>query len=808
MRPPGWFYSGVVARVLGFETPWRLPEPRPSYFNPAALGGGSSGWLESPFTANVRVSRDYQGTYEDEPTIAANPLDPSNLVAAAHQELGYGQGSLRVTVGVYYSLDGGDSWQGPILAEAYDPENDWLLGDPALDAGPDGAFYLAYLSVGYRPLPPPFNESRALQSTIMLGVSRDGGRTWEFRPAVTPDYINVTDLVKEGLIPDTLLLDKEYIAVGRSPFTGGVMIVISYTEFVEGYNYTAHEYVGRVTIKAVVSHDGGRTWIGPFPVSPTLTYGPWEEAPRIVQGSYPAIAHNGTIFIAYYDALDDGWLNGSAAVMVTRSDNGGKTWSRPVVAAVLPGELGYYYTIGAGVAEFPAFRWWSSMFPSIAVAPDGSVYIAYAADPDGPGCDPADIYLAVSRDWGRTWGRPVRVNTDPEGACNAQFLPWVEAGPDGSAHIAWADTRLAPGRAGFDIYYDRYVNGSFTGNVRVTDYTSPAFTAGFVGDYINLAVTPENVHVVWTDTRRSFYPVLDTPLFGLAISSTDIFTARLGSRPRPVVNATPEKLPAGRGAWVRLEASGLPREALFAVMVNNYTAEFAVTDSDGRAVVNLFVPALAEGEYEVAFVGAASYAAYATFKLRVVDYIARGLEVVEENVSSIQARLDSVEGALDSALQGLAEVKGRVEVLMESVENASAAIAGLAGGQEELRKQLAGLAGRLTVLEGNITTLGERVAEIREAQKALESRQSEAAAALGSLDSKVSKLDSKITKLEDTLSGVQSTLGDVIDGIEGVNSKLDEARALAYRAQALSAATLALVVAALALLALAARRRP
>ncbi len=784
--PAKGYYSGVFSYILGEAL------PREGFlYSPVQSGDSMRPTVlpESPFSANVRVTRDYGGSFESEPSIAASPVNPDNLVVAAHQELGYTVTvGPYVVVGIYYTTNGGETWHGPVITKAYDPVNDFILGDPALDAGPDGTFYLAYLSAGYRPLPPPFNYSQAFQSTVMLGISRDGGRTWEFKAAITPDYMNATNLIIQEFYPFTLFIDKEYIAVGRSPLTNDTMIVISYTEFIEGYNYTANDNITNVTIRVAVSHDGGETWIGPVAVSPTITISAAEGplVPRIVQGSYPAVAPNGTIFVAYYDSLDDGWLNGEAAIMVVRSDDGGRTWSYPVIAAVIPSELTYYYTYRIGETEFPAFRWWSSMFPSIAAGPNGRVYIVYAADPDGIGCDPADIYLVVSRSWGKTWSQPIRVNNDPEGSCNAQFFPWVEVGPDGSVHIVWADTRLAPARLGFDIYYDRYVNGSLTGNVRVTDYTNPALWAFFVGDYINLAVTEKNVHPVWTDTRRSFYFPVDTPLFRMGVSNTDIFTARLGERPTPLVQVSEEEFPAGRAGWIKVTVTGLPREATFAVLLNNFTTDLAMSDSQGRAEINLYIPALREGEYDVTLTGLISYAAYASFKLRVVDYIAQG-------ISDLQGRVDALEEAVNSTAAGLLDVKNRVEAIQGRIADISTRLSTLEEGltrveqgQASLKDQLARLADRVTVIE--------------EGQKTLASRQDELAA-------KLESLDSRVTVLEDTASNIASTLGDVSNkldatktSIDDLSKRIEEAKTAGSRALIVSAATLVLVIATLATL--------
>lgn len=46
------------------------------------------------------------------------------------------------------------------------------------------------------------------------------------------------------------------------------------------------------------------------------------------------------------------------------------------------------------------------------------------------------MFLLASRDGGRTWGAPVRVNDDPKGA--AQMFTWMAVDPvDGSVNIVF-----------------------------------------------------------------------------------------------------------------------------------------------------------------------------------------------------------------------------------------------------------------------------------------------------------------------------------------------------------------------------------
>ena len=71
----------------------------------------------------------------------------------------------------------------------------------------------------------------------------------------------------------------------------------------------------RTTIELVSSEDGGRTWTDPVAVSPTVRRSFSERDPggaagvfgtlRVVQGSQPVVAPDGTVHVAWLDSTDD-----------------------------------------------------------------------------------------------------------------------------------------------------------------------------------------------------------------------------------------------------------------------------------------------------------------------------------------------------------------------------------------------------------------------------------------------------------------------------------------------------------------------
>jgi hypothetical protein len=112
------------------------------------------------------------------------------------------------------------------------------------------------------------------------------------------------------------------------------------------------------------------------------------------------------------------------------------------------------------------------MLPNVAVDGKGGVYAVYVEDA-GTG---KDIYLSVSKDWGKTWSRMGRANDVQGKVWSAQQAqPAIAADPaSGNIYVAWTDNRA--GNTAYDIYAARSTDGgaSFGASVKVDQTTSGA----------------------------------------------------------------------------------------------------------------------------------------------------------------------------------------------------------------------------------------------------------------------------------------------------------------------------------------------
>jgi hypothetical protein len=360
----------------------------------------------------------------------------------------------------------------------------------------------------------------------------------------------------------------------------------------------------RTTIELVASEDGGQTWSDPVAVSPTVrrAYGERGDgaAPgvfgtlRVVQGSQPVVTRDGTVYVSWMDSTDDRSQEGVGEIYVARSTDAGRTWGdAPVVASV------FNETEFRPRSAF--FRFWASSFPQIAAGPEGELYIAYVGRPADKPNDDGDVYLVSSFDDGETWSRPRVLNDDDTD--HVQFFPSMDVAPDGSIHVMWGDMRDSPHQIRYHIYYTRsddkgetfgFENeelGLFSGDTRVSDYpTNPnyAFPNGlFIGDYFSLSASEEDVYMAWADGRLGEFGPLNQK----------IGFARQEAVPSPEIFINPPAGPGGQQVTI-VGSDFQPDMGLF-VQLGDSTISQLRSDLDGEFTAQIYMPITSEGSQTI-----------------------------------------------------------------------------------------------------------------------------------------------------------------------------------------------------------------
>ena len=267
---------------------------------------------------------------------------------------------------------------------------------------------------------------------------------------------------------------------------------------------------GSSNIGWATTTNAGRTWsTGMLPATTVnaIPQGPWARI------SDPAVA---------YDPLHDVWMISTlaiddsvsgAAILTSRSTDGGLTWGNPVTTSLSSGTFydknwitcdtwpqspyyGHCYqewdepTLYMSTSTDGGLTWGpkksagtSGIGGQPVVQPDGTVVVAYEGG--------AGIRAFRSEDGGNTWLTSVAVATISEhnvaGNLRTSPLPSAEVAGDGKIYVAWQDCSFRSGCPSNDIVYSTSTDGvAWTAKTRVPiDATNSGvdhFIPGFAVD--------------------------------------------------------------------------------------------------------------------------------------------------------------------------------------------------------------------------------------------------------------------------------------------------------------------------------------
>jgi hypothetical protein len=317
--------------------------------------------------------------------------------------------------------------------------------------------------------------------------------------------------------------DKPWIAAGA-----GGDVYVTWTHFNQGPHragYISSPIVGSV------SHDHGRSWSEMIAVSDSAHFSD--------QGSSPAYAPDGTLYVAYEGS------KGSAApdqTVVARSTDGGKTFTNTEVGRVYDDVGCYPLNVAQGRQRLSFEQFRINSFPSLAIdRTTGVVAIAWADDQNNAGCASGSasfsgttnnqVKLITSAD-GKTWTAPKQITSGADkvypavganggkivvGYYTRDFSP-VPTATDQTCQRGFLNTNDPgyPTSPTTPVYYVDFApvcldyafsssSDNFGSQTRVSTQSSNPylqFAGSFIGDYTGVAVDSKGgVHTVWTDDR-------------------------------------------------------------------------------------------------------------------------------------------------------------------------------------------------------------------------------------------------------------------------------------------------------------------
>lgn len=383
----------------------------------------------------------------NEPGIAVNPRNPAQIV-------GVYQGPAHAV----YSIDSGRTF----TSATGTVPSDWRsAGDVSVTFDNQGAAYLCYL-VFDKLGTTSYWRHGAGRNGVYVRRSPDGGATWEKEPAAVRAWYT-------GKEPGMQFEDMPRIFAdnsAKSPHAGNL-----YVGWIEWQ-------IDKSIMLFARSTDHGKTWSAPIRIS-TQTGFPRDDNGNVV-GFHGVVDADGTIYAV--------WNWGLTIVMATSHDGGKSFTPSRVVQQVGPP---YFGGTGAVPGLGRVFG-----FPQVGVY-GANVYLSWSDFRNGD----IDVFLAASRDRGRTWAAPIRVTTDSLHDGRDQFFQFLAVDPaNGDVYVQFYDRRDDPTnrRTGFTLARSTDGGRSFI-NYAWADSTFEGRNA-FLGDYTWLTAYDRRVYGIWAET--------------------------------------------------------------------------------------------------------------------------------------------------------------------------------------------------------------------------------------------------------------------------------------------------------------------
>ncbi len=391
-----------------------------------------------------------------EPSIAINPRNTDEMVAAAIRFGDMEAGEPRVVNVRYHTADGGKTWR---IVPELNPEAR-VQGDDVVAYNAEGVAYHSYIA--FRGLKTDLRKANG----IWVTYSGESAEAWQ-GPVKVIDHDNTHRPYE----------DKPWIVTDNSkssPHYGNVYI--AWTRFDTYFGATPADssqiYFSRST-------DGGKSFVPPYRISDTG--GDCLDDDYTVEGAVPAAGPDGTVYIAW---------SGPRGLMFKKSLDGGQSFTREKVLTELVG--GWKIDI-PGIMRCNGFPVTET---DISEGPfRGSVYINWIDQRFG---DP-DVFVMYSRDGGENWSKPVRVNDDALFNDKAQFFTWMSVDPvDGAINVAFYDRRNSDDTT-TEVYLARSVDGGkHFKNFRLSKIKPFQCNAEvFFGDYLNVDAVGGRVAIIF-----------------------------------------------------------------------------------------------------------------------------------------------------------------------------------------------------------------------------------------------------------------------------------------------------------------------
>lgn len=384
---------------------------------------------------NIKLDEKSERDYVCEPTIAINPKNVNNIVAAS------------VLNNIYVTHDGGATWK---KQELQSPLG--VYGDPALIADPSGNFHFFHLS---DPTLGKGDYDSEKLDRIVAHTSADNGETWSEGVSIGLNHPKDQD--------------KPWPAIDSKG-----NLYVTWTQF-DKYGDKNPDCKSVVLLS---ESRNGKKWSEPVVISQVS--GDCVDEDNTVMGAMPAPvdgktfvawAHKGEIF---FDRSYDGKMWLSNDIRVTDQVGG---WDLKI-----PG-----HDRANGLPVFIADR--------SKTKTAGYLHIVWADQRKGT--DNTDIWYVRSGNYGDNWTSPFKINSDD--TKTHQYMPWMTVDQtNGFIYIVFYDRREHEDLQ-TDVYLAWSVDGgaSFK-NVKISESSFLPDEKEFFGDYTNISAHKGVITPIWT----------------------------------------------------------------------------------------------------------------------------------------------------------------------------------------------------------------------------------------------------------------------------------------------------------------------
>jgi hypothetical protein len=466
---------------------------------------------------------------EIEPWLSVNPLFKGNLIAGWQQDRWSNGGARGLVAGV--SLDGGRTW-----GRSVPPKITLCTGGPWERASDPW--------IAITPLGVAFFQSLAFQNdrpdgglganAVLVSRSTNWGFTWSRPITLIEDTNGQVFNDKNSITADRLdpryiygtwdrLVDFTLPESGAAQAAPAGKVAAKPNRRRDGVAMARERRRGlksKAASKQAQAAPADVTFIGPTYFVRTVNGGfSWEKAKEIYDpgpdaqtiGNIAEVLGNGAVGVFFTNISS----LGETSIGLIKSSNKGRTFG----TATLPiaTDVTLTGTLLPDTPDDPAtddneasVRDGNILFDVAVDKRNGNLYLVWQ---DGRFAGIDQVAFSMSRDNGRTWSDPVKINMTPPSANplrNQAFVPSVEVGPDHEITVTYYDFRNDTAAAGKELtdYFAVFCAPSATNNcalrenwgdgsvkgkdIRLTEWSfnmldAPFARGHFLGDYMGLA---------------------------------------------------------------------------------------------------------------------------------------------------------------------------------------------------------------------------------------------------------------------------------------------------------------------------------